>query len=171
MKRRTLFLYRRTRSLLGEQRGIETIEWIASAAVVLVLLLGMFDVLTTAGDRIGGTIWYKMDEWVERWNTGGSGSPGYAGAAPTGSYPSVSSSSVSGPPIGIGAPGTLGELTSSDPKEPYKYQDSSGRWTMYLDPETGEYVIEGRSETRTVSDAHERTVTEYPGWTDWFPFA
>jgi len=60
----------------ADQSGVETIEWIATGALILVLALGMFDVLTMAGGQIGGSVYYKIDEWVARWNSGGSGSPG-----------------------------------------------------------------------------------------------
>ena len=49
------------------EHGIETIEWIALAAVVLVLLTAIMVVFTSQGQAVGQAIIAKIIEWINRW--------------------------------------------------------------------------------------------------------
>lgn len=53
------------------ERGIETVEWIALAAVVLALLLGIMVVFTPGGRQVATEVIGQVTAWVERWSGGG----------------------------------------------------------------------------------------------------
>jgi len=90
-------------ALKGE-RGIETIEWIALAAVVLVLLMGMLLVATPGGQQMATSMFGKTSEWINRWTGGGSG-PGASDPSVSGpprvSGPSTHDPSLTSPSVGV----------------------------------------------------------------------
>jgi uncharacterized membrane protein len=47
--------------------GIETIEWIALAAVILALLMGMLFLMKPFGIAVGAQIFGKISEWIGKW--------------------------------------------------------------------------------------------------------
>jgi len=53
------------------QRGIETVEWIALAAVILVLLLGVMVVFTPGGRQVATEAIGQLTAWIDRWSGGG----------------------------------------------------------------------------------------------------
>lgn len=88
------------------ERGIETIEWIAMAAVILTLLAGMLTMATPMGRDVATSMVGKISQWVARW--GGEGSPVAGGSPPGGQYspgsgPRGGSSpgSVTGPSVAV----------------------------------------------------------------------
>jgi hypothetical protein len=52
---------------LRREKGAETIEWIALAAVILVLLLSIMAVFSEQGRAVGEAIIAKLLEWIGRW--------------------------------------------------------------------------------------------------------
>jgi hypothetical protein len=61
---------RKPGSVVHGQRGIETIEWIALAAVILALLAGMLFLASPMGQAVSASIFGKTSQWVGLW-TGG----------------------------------------------------------------------------------------------------
>lgn len=65
------------RRCFSSQRGIETVEWIAIAAVILALLAGMLTLATPMGRGVATSMFGKMSVWIARWSgEGGSVQPG-----------------------------------------------------------------------------------------------
>ncbi len=63
-----LWLYLRTWwSARHKEEGIETIEWIALAAVVLALLMGMLTLMTPFGKATAALIFGQIAKWIGRW--------------------------------------------------------------------------------------------------------
>jgi len=66
-----LYIYSCLQNLLRakaqDEKGIETIEWIALAAVILVLLMGAMAMMTDFGQATAGLIFEKISEWINRW--------------------------------------------------------------------------------------------------------
>ena len=66
-----LYIYSWLQSLVyskvEDEKGIETIEWIALAAVILVLLMGALAMMTDFGRATAGLIFEKISEWINRW--------------------------------------------------------------------------------------------------------
>lgn len=66
-----LYTYLRLQNWLREklvrEEGIETIEWIALAAVILVLLMGALSLMTDFGKQTATLIFDKISEWISRW--------------------------------------------------------------------------------------------------------
>ncbi len=54
-------------SRLRREKGVETVEWIALAAVILVLLLSIMAVFSEQGRAVGEAIIAKLTEWINRW--------------------------------------------------------------------------------------------------------
>jgi hypothetical protein len=52
---------------MSREEGIETIEWIAMAAVILALLSAMLLVVKKGGRSIGSLMIQKMKDWLNRW--------------------------------------------------------------------------------------------------------
>jgi len=52
---------------MREEKGIETIEWIALAAVVLVLLGGILAVFSDRASDIANAIVTQILSWIGRW--------------------------------------------------------------------------------------------------------
>ena len=52
---------------MRREEGIETIEWIAMAAVILALLSAMLLVVKKGGRSIGSLMIQKMKDWLNRW--------------------------------------------------------------------------------------------------------
>jgi hypothetical protein len=52
---------------LRREEGIETIEWIALAAVIMVFLLGALGLMTNFGKATAGLIFAKIAEWIAKW--------------------------------------------------------------------------------------------------------
>lgn len=50
--------------------GVETIEWIALAAVVLALLLGVLTVMSPGGQAVATQMLDQITSWVDRWSGG-----------------------------------------------------------------------------------------------------
>jgi len=185
----------RNKKSFVNERGASTVEWVGIAAVtvavvgsiILALHGGAGAQLADAVSSIMSQIAFSFDGTG---STGGSlpgGAPGtgHAGTgqppygshdvfAPVGGVPqAVAANFGEGSDTetgGLGAPGTIPSLENISPQGPYVYKDPSGQWVMYLDPQTNRYMIEGRSLERSVTETRERTVKEYPGWTDFFLF-
>lgn len=66
-----LYAYLKTQNWLKEklvrEEGIETIEWIALAAVILVLLMGALSLMTDFGKQTAQLIFDKISEWIGKW--------------------------------------------------------------------------------------------------------
>ncbi len=56
---------------LAPEHGIETVEWIALAAAILILLLGMMIVTTPGGRQVATDIYGQLTAWIDRWSQGG----------------------------------------------------------------------------------------------------
>jgi hypothetical protein len=52
---------------LRREEGIETIEWIALAAVILVFLFAMLGLMTNFGRAVAAAIWMQIMKWIGRW--------------------------------------------------------------------------------------------------------
>jgi hypothetical protein len=52
---------------MRREEAIETIEWIAMAAVILALLSAMLIVVKKGGRSIGSLMIQKMKDWLNRW--------------------------------------------------------------------------------------------------------
>jgi hypothetical protein len=52
---------------MRREEAIETIEWIAMAAVILALLSAMLTVVKKGGRSIGSLMIQKMKDWLNRW--------------------------------------------------------------------------------------------------------
>lgn len=52
---------------LRREEGIETLEWIALAAVILVFLLGVLGLMTNFGQATAALIFSKISQWISRW--------------------------------------------------------------------------------------------------------
>ena len=52
---------------MSREEAIETIEWIAMAAVILALLSAMLRVVKKGGRSIGSLMIQKMKDWLNRW--------------------------------------------------------------------------------------------------------
>ena len=52
---------------MSREEAIETIEWIAMAAVILALLSAMLMVVKKGGRSIGSLMIQKMKDWLNRW--------------------------------------------------------------------------------------------------------
>jgi len=52
---------------MRREEGIETIEWIAMAAVILALLSAMLLVVKKGGRSIGSLMIQKMKDWLNKW--------------------------------------------------------------------------------------------------------
>ncbi len=52
---------------MRREEAIETIEWIAMAAVILALLSAMLLVVKKGGRSIGSLMIQKMKDWLNRW--------------------------------------------------------------------------------------------------------
>jgi len=52
---------------MRREEGIETIEWIAMAAVILALLSAMLIVVKKGGRSIGSLMIQKMKDWLNKW--------------------------------------------------------------------------------------------------------
>lgn len=52
---------------LHRQEGIETIEWIALAAVILVFLFAMLGLMTNFGRGVANAIYGQIMKWIGRW--------------------------------------------------------------------------------------------------------
>jgi len=52
---------------MSREEAIETIEWIAMAAVILALLGAMLMVVKKGGRSIGSLMMQKMKDWLNRW--------------------------------------------------------------------------------------------------------
>lgn len=113
------------RRCFSSQRGIETVEWIAVAAVILTLLAGMLTMATPMGRTMATSMVDKMSAWIARWSGEGSTSSGTV-SSPSGVSespgdfshivrPSVSIPSAVGDAVGSdegdkGTPGLLGQI-------------------------------------------------------------
>ncbi len=66
-----MLYYLKLRNLVQEklmsEEGIETIEWIALAAVILVLLMGALTLMTDFGQATAALIFDKIAEWIALW--------------------------------------------------------------------------------------------------------
>jgi len=66
-----VYVYLRVQNWLREkllrEEAIETIEWIALAAVILVLLMGALSLMTDFGKQTAQLIFDKISEWIGRW--------------------------------------------------------------------------------------------------------
>jgi len=66
-----LYTYLKTQNWLKDklvrEEGIETIEWIALAAVILVLLMGALSLMTDFGKQTAQLIFDKISEWIGKW--------------------------------------------------------------------------------------------------------
>ena len=51
----------------GREKGIETVEWIALAAVILVLLLAIMAVFSEQGRAVGEAIIAKLIDIINMW--------------------------------------------------------------------------------------------------------
>lgn len=49
-----------------EEQGVETIEWIAVAAVILILLLAVQQIFKPGGVAIGSLIIVAIIEWIQK---------------------------------------------------------------------------------------------------------
>ncbi len=52
---------------MRREEAIETIEWIAMAAVILALLSAMLIVVKKGGRSIGSLMIQKMKSWLNKW--------------------------------------------------------------------------------------------------------
>jgi hypothetical protein len=52
---------------MRREEAIETIEWIAMAAVILALLSAMLLVVKKGGRSIGSLMIQKMKDWLNKW--------------------------------------------------------------------------------------------------------
>jgi len=52
---------------MRREEAIETIEWIAMAAVILALLSAMLIVVKKGGRSIGSLMIQKMKDWLNKW--------------------------------------------------------------------------------------------------------
>ena len=52
---------------LRREEGIETIEWIALAAVILVFLAAMLSLMTPMGRSVAYAIYGRIMRWIGRW--------------------------------------------------------------------------------------------------------
>ena len=52
---------------MRREEAIETIEWIAMAAVILALLSAMLLVVRKGGRSIGSLMIQKMKDWLNKW--------------------------------------------------------------------------------------------------------
>jgi hypothetical protein len=55
---------------LGEEGGIESVEWIALAAVILVFLIAMMMILKVGGKSIASLIIDAISQWIKKWTEG-----------------------------------------------------------------------------------------------------
>ena len=66
-----LYTYLKVQNLVREkllnEKGIETIEWIALSAVILVLLMGALSLMTDFGQATAALIFGKISDWIGRW--------------------------------------------------------------------------------------------------------
>ena len=62
-----VWLQNTVRAKVEDEKGIETIEWIALAAVILVLLMGALAMMTNVGRQTAQLIFDKISEWISRW--------------------------------------------------------------------------------------------------------
>lgn len=66
-----VYVYLRVQNWLREkmlrEEAIETIEWIALAAVILVLLMGALSLMSDFGKQTAQLIFGKISEWISRW--------------------------------------------------------------------------------------------------------
>ena len=66
-----VYVYLRVQNWLREkllrEEAIETIEWIALAAVILVLLMGALSLMSDFGKQTAQLIFDKISEWIGRW--------------------------------------------------------------------------------------------------------
>lgn len=86
-----------SRGNLTRDSGRETIEWVALAAVILALLLGMMVVFTPGGRQVGTEIFLQTTAWIDRWSGDGavaSAEPPEAGGVLDSSVPSGIARSV-----------------------------------------------------------------------------
>jgi hypothetical protein len=87
MKRaRTTFWRKHLQTSLQQEQGIETIEWIAMAAVIALVILGMGFVLLPGGQQVGQTVSDGILCWAGQIGGGGGGCGGGldGGGPPTG---------------------------------------------------------------------------------------
>jgi hypothetical protein len=55
---------------LEEESGIESVEWIALAAVILVFLIAMMMILKVGGKTIASLIIDAITKWIQKWTEG-----------------------------------------------------------------------------------------------------
>jgi Flp pilus assembly pilin Flp len=55
---------------LEDESGIESVEWIALAAVILVFLIAMMMILKTGGKTIAQHIIEAITKWIKKWTEG-----------------------------------------------------------------------------------------------------
>lgn len=53
---------------IQNERGIESVEWIALAAVILVFLVAMMAILKPAGTVAGTGIGAQIGRWILKWS-------------------------------------------------------------------------------------------------------
>ena len=59
-------LYVRFHNMLAQDNGIETIEWVALAAVVIVLIGGIMAIFSGQGQKLGQAIFDGIMSWVAK---------------------------------------------------------------------------------------------------------
>lgn len=65
---RALELYVRARVWLRREEAIENVEWIALAAIILVMLVVVGRMLKIGGEPIGNAIVNQIQAWIEKWS-------------------------------------------------------------------------------------------------------